>query len=373
MLFDDRSQKLLVRESLGNKRTLSISSCKIDFASNDYLGIARNGFVQNQIFHAWKSCPPPYLGSTGSRLLTGNSKFAEELENMIAEFHDAEAGLLFNSGYIANMGLVSTLMTAEDVCLYDADIHASMHDGMRLCRVKAVPWRHNDLNHLEKHLKEKRHQKSRFVLVESIYSCDGSQAPLVEICALCERYQSLLIVDEAHATGVFGPLGKGLMVELNCQHRAYARIHTFSKALGCFGAIVLGSQQLKDYLINFCRPLIYTTSLPLPILLGIREAYRYSAQADRERAHLKQLIHHFREKSKEANLPFKQSDTPTQILCIPGNVQVQAVAERLQQEGFDVRALKSPTVRRGKECLRLCLHAFNSTEEIDWLLTKIPQ
>ncbi len=362
------THKLAHRSALGCRRALSCSVDLIDFASNDYLGLARNRWLQQQIINAWQELAAPLLGATGSRLLTGNSALTEEVEATIASYHGAEAGVIFNSGYTANLGLISAVVEAESVCLYDADIHASVHAGLRLCGARRFPWRHNDLNHLESRLIAHRHYSKIFVFAETIYSCDGSKAPIKELCDLCQRYGAHLIIDEAHATGIVGAFGQGGIVEEGCQEAVFARLHTFSKALGVQGAIVLGSRLLKDYLVNFSRPLIYTTALPQPILLAIREAYRLLPTLMTARSDLQELIHNFKTHAVATGLSILPSETPIQALLIPGNAHARAVAQYMATNHFDARVLLSPTVRKGTERLRLCLHAFNTHAEMAELL-----
>ncbi len=316
-------KRLLKRESESNLRQL------VDFASNDYLGLSRK------------------FGATGSRLLTGNSKLAEELETAIAAFHGYETGLIFNCGYMANLGLLSAVAESDDTIIYDAHVHASTKDGIALSRAKAFPFRHNDLEHLEKRLK-----RNCFVCVESIYSTDGSKAPLREICSLVSRYGAHLIVDEAHAVGVYGPEGRGLVAEQGLMPHVFAQVVTFGKALGTFGAIVLGSRRLTQGLLNFSRPFIYTTALPYPILAAIKRSYELFPKLELERQQLRALSEFF------------QNESVIQAVTIPGNGAVKEASKKLLERGFDVRPLLSPTVQRGKECLRICLHAFNTQTQV---------
>jgi 8-amino-7-oxononanoate synthase len=361
------NERMLQRQSQGNWRSFSLINAGIDFASNDYLGFARNPELQKTIISSWNNMPFLQIGSTGSRLLTGNSSLAEQLEKQIASFHGSEEGILYNCGYLANLGLISAIASKEDACLYDIDIHASTHDGIKLSEAHSLPWRHNDLLHLEARLQTTQAKHSNlFVLIESIYSCDGSVAPLKEICSLCQSYNAHLIVDEAHATGVIGRDGRGLIDDLNCRSSIFASVHTFSKSLGMHGAIVLGSSLLKKILINYSRSLIYTTALPQPILIGIKEGYAKLMHTEAERTYLQSLIHYFR----SLNWPsfsLIPSTTPIQSFLIPGNNKARLFAQKLSTKGFDVRALTYPTVKKGRERLRICLHAFNTTEEIDRL------
>ncbi|MBL4654010.1 MAG: aminotransferase class I/II-fold pyridoxal phosphate-dependent enzyme, partial [Flavobacteriales bacterium] len=247
------SDKLENRKGENALRSLKTVNGLIDFSSNDYLGFARDFAVLNHSVGVG--------GSTGSRLLTGNSIEAEELEAFIAEYHNAEAGLLYNSGYDANIGLLSCVPQRGDTVIYDELSHASIIDGIRLSRAESFKFKHNNLEHLETRLKSAK--GNVFVVVESVYSMDGDFSPLQELINLKQKFDFNLIVDEAHATGLFGKKGEGRCVELGIQNEVFARVHTYGKALGCHGAIVLGSETLRSYLINFSRSFIYTTALPI--------------------------------------------------------------------------------------------------------------
>ncbi len=331
-----------------------------DFCSNDYLGIATNRLIEK----APSFTEPSVHGSGGSRLLAGNYVEIEAAENFLAGFHEAEAGLIFNSGYDANLGVLSSIPQRGDTILYDALSHASIRDGIRLSFARSFSFAHNDVADLEKRLTTA--DGNIFVVTESVFSMDGDQAPLVQISALCQRYGAHLIVDEAHATGVVGPKGEGLVQALGLQEACLARVHTFGKALGCHGAIVLGSRRLRDYLINFSRPLIYTTALPPSAVVAISKAYMLFPFMDAEREHLQMLIRTFR----QATMAYKKlpSSTPIQGVVVPGNEEVRALAEKLQYNGFDIRPILYPTVPRGEERLRIVLHAFNTMKELDRLI-----
>jgi 8-amino-7-oxononanoate synthase len=358
--------RLLRRKRLGNFRQLQLAQNLIDFSSNDYLGLARSpnlaeavrqeGDVQSTLNG---------LGSTGSRLLTGNSSFAEKLEDKIAVFHGYEAGLLFSCGYMANVGLLSTIGGNKDTIFFDAGVHASTHEGIRLSRALAVPFRHNDLEHLERRLKNCASEGIRFICIESIYSTDGSKAPLREICRLAKQYAAHVIVDEAHAVGACGPDGRGLVAEQNLTTQLFAQINTFGKALGVYGAIVLGSHTLRQALINFATSYIYTTALPFHSLSAIKCSYELFPTLESERSQLQKLSQIFRKSYPNS------SDSHIQSVVIKGNEAVKQAANQLNRQGFDVRPLLSPTVRQGYEVLRICLHAFNTENEVTALLKQI--
>ena len=355
-------KKLYERKEADALRHLRLPAGKIDFCSNDYLGITKGTLIEKEL-HG-QPASPLATGSTGSRLLTGNYALIEETETVLAKFHDALSGLLFNSGYDANIGLLSCVPQRGDTVLYDYLIHASLRDGIRLSFAQGIPFAHNNLEELEKKLQTAT--GTRFVVTESVFSMDGDLAPLEAMAALCTRYEAQLIIDEAHATGVVGPQGAGLIQALNLQRACFARVHTFGKACGAHGAIVLGSELLRNYLINFCRSFMYTTAPPPVSVAAIRTSYLIFPQLDAERRHLAQLIEQF----QAASLPYKKlvSHTPVQGVVVPGNSQVKQVAAQLQERGFDIRPILYPTVPKGEERLRIVLHAFNTEEEVGKLM-----
>lgn len=340
----------------------------IDFSSNDYLGLARSPQLAASVFQEWESYlshPGGLLGSTGSRLLTGNSLYAQGLEERIAKFHGYESGVLFSCGYMANVGLLSAIANQENAVFYDAAVHASTHDGIRLSRAKAFPFRHNDCEHLEKRLKSCLSRGDRFICIESIYSTDGSMASLTEISQLARKYGAHLIVDEAHAVGACGPKGRGLVAEAGIAAHVFAQVATFGKALGTYGAIVLGNHTLKQALINFATSHIYTTALPFQVLAAIKCSYDLFPEMDQRRLRLEKLIQRFRLSYPSSSMSHIHS------LSIRGNEAVKRAAQALIEKGFDVRALMSPTVRRGDEALRISLHAFNRGDELAELISHI--
>jgi len=355
------NKKLQERKNQNAYRQLQLPNNKIDFCSNDYLGIVRNkqSTVNSQLS----------TGSTGSRLLSGNYIVIEETEKIISSFHDVETGLIFNSGYDANVGLLSCIAQRGDTILYDNLSHASIRDGIRLSFAHSFSFAHNDMKDLEKKLKAAK--GNIFVVTESVFSMDGDFAPLKDIIALCEKYNAHVIIDEAHATGIIGEKGEGLVQHLGLQKKCFARMHTFGKALGCHGAIILGSKTLRNYLINFSRAFIYTTSLPEVSVAAIKDSYELFPKMNNERKHLQELILYF----QNAELKFEKlkSVTPIQVIIIPGNDNVKRVASYLQENNFDVRAIVYPTVPKGSERLRIVLHSFNSIEEISLLIEKLNQ
>ena len=358
------SEILAKRESKGALRKLYVTDKGIDFCSNDYLGFARSNVLAEMINERMAKLNPSN-GSGGSRLLAGNSKYAEELETFLAQLYTSPAALVFNSGYDANVGLFSSLPARGDTIIYDELVHASIHDGIRLSRADSFPFKHNDVAHLEERLQKAK--GNIYVAIESVYSMDGDTSPLKEIVELCEKYAAHCIVDEAHATGVFG---LGLVQQMNLQNKVYARVHTFGKAMGCHGAMVLGSAALKQYLVNYARSFIYTTSLPLYSLVSIECAYKLLQKSAEAVNQLNDNIVHFQGKIND-NDGWIDSNSAIQSLVVLGNENVRRLALAIQAHDMDVRPIMSPTVAEGKERIRVCLHAYNTHKEIDTLLDVI--
>jgi 8-amino-7-oxononanoate synthase len=363
----DMQRLLQSRREKGNFRSLSlVSEGKIDFCSNDYLGFSSEGKIEQLISAQSKNSSSIKSGSGGSRLLAGNSLQAEQLEKRIATFHGGESALLFNSGYDANLGFYSCVPQKNDLIIYDEHVHASILDGIRFSLADSIKFRHNQLEDLlVKYARKSGKYNSVFVVVESVYSMNGDMAPLEAFANLCFERDWNLCVDEAHAGGVFGEQGRGLVNEMGLENRCFARLYAYGKAFGANGAAVVGSDLLREYLVNFSRPFIYSTALPPQSLQRINAAYDLLSRED-NREKLRSNIRHAKEIFSEVP-GYVSGDSPIQILRIPGNHQVAHVAQSLQQKGFDVRAIKSPTVPVGNECIRICLHAFNTNNEIEKL------
>ncbi|MGF7231889.1 aminotransferase class I/II-fold pyridoxal phosphate-dependent enzyme [Arachidicoccus sp.] len=359
-------QRLQQREIAGNKRHLQLRESGIDFFSNDYLGIARKNLAKAESANS--------SGSTGSRLLSGNSKKAIALEEYLADIHLTETALLFNSGYDANLGLLSSLGNRHTIYLYDELAHASIIDGIRLSFCKqSFRFKHNDYIDLKEKLQKFSTEGVQIIVViESVYSMEGDIAPIEQIVQLCASFNVSLIVDEAHATGVFGEKGEGIVQQLNLHKKVFARVHTFGKAVGSHGAVVVGSNLLKAYLVNFARSFIYTTALPDQALQAIENNYIFIQNHPEEREKLHSLIQYFNQRKKNiGNYYWKQSASPIQSLILSNNDLVKIVSESCKMAGINVSAIKSPTVAKGEERIRICLHSFNTKEEINLLLKEL--
>lgn len=353
--------KLKERTENGLLRKLTNTALPFDFCSNDYLGFAQSLLLKQAIEKQTLNNSSFKNGAGGSRLLSGNHPYTEETEQFVANFHQATAGLIFNSGYDANVGLLSAVPQRGDTIITDELIHASLIDGARLSHAERYKFRHNDLTDLEQKLKNAK--GISYVVVESVYSMDGDNAPLQEIVQLCSQYGANLIVDEAHATGIFGEKGQGLVVQLGLTKDVFARIVTFGKAIGTHGAIILGSCELRNYLINFARSFIYTTAAPIHNIIAINCAYQMLIEYDYI-SQITQKITLYNELIKGIDLPTIQSSSAIQTILCSGNANARKAAVSLQEKGFDVKAILSPTVAEGKERLRICLHTYNSDEEI---------
>ncbi|WP_214229281.1 8-amino-7-oxononanoate synthase [Pedobacter sp. B4-66] len=361
------SERLLNRTEKGSFRNLSTKIFPVDFCSNDYLGFARSSELKLATDELLLHIPQYRNGSAGSRLLSGNHSFTEETEAFIADFHHAESGLIFNSGYDANVGLISSLAQRSDTIISDELIHASLIDGARLTHANRYSFKHNNLEDLEAKLKVSK--GNIYVVVESVYSMDGDIAALYEINTLCEKYEANLIVDEAHALGIFGNSGRGLVQEAGLENKVFARIVTFGKALGCHGAIVLGSRTLRNYLINFARSFIYSTAAPIHTVATIKAAYEMLIETDYQPLIAEKIaLYTSVVSSIEGILP---SPSTIQTIIYNSNQKAKFAAETLQNKGIDVRAILSPTVPEGKERLRICLHLFNTDKEIKMLVDQL--
>lgn len=373
--------KIQKRKQENALRVLTRGDFEVDFSSNDYLGFSRADMVQQMLRTKLEGRSSVSNGSTGSRLLTGNHEYHENLEHFLADYHKVEAALVFNSGYDANLGFFSAVPQRGDIVIYDAFAHASIRDGIQLSNAKSYKFKHNDLEDLKNVLESyKNHQGNVYVVTESVFSMDGDSPDLKVMVELTEDYGVYLIVDEAHALGVFGKNGEGLVQAMDLQHRVFARIVTFGKALGSHGAAVLGSELLKIYLYNFARSFMYTTALSPHSILVIETLYGFMGQENedsyyhQQRSQLLGNIEFFKSELKRLGLNnsnYVSSDSAIQCLIVPGNQQVKAVANSLKDEGFDVRPILSPTVPKGYERIRFCLHSFNTFDEISRVLKRL--
>ncbi len=358
------SAKIDVRKNNNSLRLLDRHIFPIDFSSNDYLSFAREEYQIE---------PSVWKGAAASRVLVGNLGDYYDTEEKVAAFHNFPNALIYPSGYMANIGLLSSVLLRGDVVFYDEQCHASIKDGIRLSFAKAYAFKHNNMQDLEQKYRRYRSQESAtYIITESVFSMDGDVAPLEEITAFAGE-NTYIIVDEAHAVGVMGKKGEGLATHLGLDDKIFAKIVTFGKAIGAQGAAVLTRSDLNEYLINFSRPFVYTTGLPRHTLQAIRISYALLENYPHYVKELHDLIRYYEQMVKALGLQnvLSENATAIQYVVIPGNTRIKSIAKRLQAEGFDVRPILAPTIKEGAERLRICLHRHNTTQEIEELLQHI--
>jgi 8-amino-7-oxononanoate synthase len=348
----------------------------IDFSSNDYLGFASNETIFSNTHQLLLDENFKKNGATGSRLISGNHSLYTTTENIIAKFHETESATIFNSGYDANLGFFSCVPQRNDIILYDELCHASIRDGLKMSLAKSYKFQHNNTVELEQLLQKfnsSASDNSIYVITESVFSMDGDTPNFEEITAICKKYHSYLVVDEAHSLGVFGEKGEGNIQANKLHQDVFARIITFGKGLGCHGAAIIGSKELQLYLVNFCRSLIYTTGLSPHSVATIQMAYKHLETANSALEKLKSNIIYFNQLKKNLGLGqlFVYSKSAIQCAIIPGNEMVKEIALQLQRNGFSVKPILSPTVPESQERLRICLHSFNTEDQIKSVLEQL--
>ncbi|PVX31063.1 8-amino-7-oxononanoate synthase [Sphingomonas pokkalii] len=349
--FDAQARDLAELAARGRGRRL-IGREGADFASNDYLGLADSPALREAVVAALARGVP--IGSGGSRLLRGNQTEHEALEADAAAFFGRESALYFSSGYAANAALLGTLPQRGDLVLFDELVHASAHEGMRLGRAETRQAAHNDVAAFAAAIADWRRAGGAgrvWIAVESLYSMDGDLAPLAELSALAAAEDAILLVDEAHATGVYGPQGQGLAYGLPTGN--LITLHTCGKALGCEGALVTGPAVVRDFLVNRGRAFIFSTA-PSPLMAAaVRAALRIVGEGDALRRALFDRVR----TARAALGPLGVLDGPSQVLplILGDDVRTMTVAGLLQESGFDVRGIRPPTVPAGTSRLRISI------------------
>jgi 8-amino-7-oxononanoate synthase len=371
--------KLTQRSQENALRKLPVAHNLIDFSSNDYLGFAKNETLYSNIFQLLLKKSIFQNGASGSRLLTGNHELYAILEEQLAIFHGEEAALIFNSGYDANIGFFASVPQRGDIILYDEFIHASIRDGIKMSDAQGYKYKHNDLDDLAAKFKvvssQKLQEAELYIVTESVFSMDGDTPDLAALVTFSNANNCRLVVDEAHAIGIFGKNGQGMLQDLGLHRQVFARIITFGKAMGAHGAAILGSASLRDYLLNFARSLIYSTALSPHAIATVIAAYQYLQTESGQTALqlLQDNISYFNMRLEALSCQkagmqlqtfFIPSRSAIHACLLPGNKKVKSFAQQLSEEGFDVKAILSPTVPEGSERLRFCLHSYNSKEEI---------
>lgn len=368
--------KLTRREEEKAFRKLPKEMDLVDFSSNDYLGFSKERGIHKSALQLFSDSGPVRNGASGSRLLSGNHTLYEKLETQLTETFSSESALVFNSGYDANIGFFSCVPQRGDIIFYDELIHASIRDGIKMGNAKSYKFKHNDIDDLRLKCRTEsdRNLKAEiYIVTESVFSMDGDSPNLKFFAEFSTAHNYHLIVDEAHAIGVFGKNGTGLVQESGLERQVFARVVTFGKALGCHGAAVLGSKSLINYLINFARSFIYTTALPPHSIATIICALDFldSENGEKKRIELKKNIDYFLSQIEKSGLAdrFLPSNSAIHCCLVSGNDEVKFVARQLHENSFDVKPIISPTVSKGGERLRFCLHNYNSYEEMLKCLT----
>ena len=328
--------------------------------SNNYLGLANHPRV---IRAAQKAMEELGYGAVASRLVSGNMSIHEKFEAKVAEFKGTERALLFNCGYMANMGVISTVCdSAEDLVISDRLNHASIIDGIMLSKAKFATFRHNDLEHLEKILKDKRARR-KLIVVDGVFSMDGDIAPVRDIMELAERYGATVMVDDAHATGVIGETGRGSAEYWNT--KIHIQMGTLGKALGGFGAFVCADKIFIDFLINRCRPFIYTTALPVPVVAAALEALKILEEEPERVKRLRENVRKFVKGLEEIGFDVKDQGTAIVPIIIGDEDKCLKFSQRLLELGVFAAAIRPPTVPKGTSRIRVTLMATHTQEHIE--------
>ncbi len=335
----------------------------INLSSNDYLGLSSDPRLKQALMDAVTRTE--LVGSTGSRLLSGNSAEWEDLESEFACFAGTEAALYFGSGYAANIGLLSSILRPADIVFSDALNHASLIDGIRQSRAAKIIYPHGDLKFLKSALRENGGSAgARVIVTESVFSMEGDIASLAELTELAREYEAELVIDEAHAIGVCGPEGRGIAAEMGIERDAFAIVHTCGKALAGAGAFVCGSDALKQFLINHARTFIFSTAMPPYLARQIRAALVLARGAESERTHLRHIAMKLREGLAAAGLNCGTSTTHIVPVLLGSNEAALHVASELQRAGFAVKAIRPPTVPPGTSRVRLSLTSRITMEDV---------
>jgi len=342
----------------------------IDFTSNDYLGLAQSRELAEAIEAAIARGVP--VGAGGSRLLRGNHAEHELLEREAAEFFGGETALFFGGGFVANTALLSTLPLRGDLILYDELIHASAHDGIRLSKTEAKAVRHNDAQACEDTIRAWRADGGvgqPWIVVESLYSMDGDRAPVAQLAQIADRHDAMLVIDEAHATGVFGPDGRGLAHELEGRENVIT-MHTCGKALGAAGALVIAPRTIRDFLVNRARAFIYATA-PSPLIASaVRAALDICRREPQRRERLHSLVA-FAGRELRRKTRFPVSDSQIQPLVVGSDTASVSLAAAMKRRGYDMRPIRPPTVPEGTSRLRLTITLNVDEDQITRLIDDI--
>ncbi len=356
-----RRRLQVVEEVLSGGRVRVAGRVLLNLSANDYLGLAQDPRL---IAAAQAAASRWGVGAGASRLVVGHLALHEAVEAQLAAFKGTESAVIFSTGYMANLGVISALMGPKDVIFSDRLNHASLMDGIKLSGAVLQRFPHRDLDRLEKFLQKTPEGKKRLIVSDSVFSVDGDLAPLTDLVNLKERYGAWLMIDEAHATGVLGERGAGLAQALGLTERVDIHMGTFSKALGSLGGYVAGERTLIDYLHNRARSFIYSTALPPPVLGAIGKALEIVLKEPERRAYLLGEAQGFRQALKQAGLDTLGSETQIVPVLVGDNARTLDFAARLKDQGLMAVGLRPPTVPPGKARVRFSLSAAHSPEDL---------
>lgn len=345
--------RLLELDSRGLRRTLR-PPAGIDLCSNDYLNLASHPRLAAGLT---AGIAREGVGSTGSRLLRGDRDAFTCIEQQFARFKGTEAALFFSSGYLANLAVLAGLTEATDVIFSDARNHASLIDGARLSRARTVIAAHNDVEALAQQIRETPCEGMRFVVVESLYSMDGDVARLADYASLCRAAGAVLVVDEAHAVGIYGASGSGLLAEAGIDANNCVSVNTGGKALGVTGAFVAGPSWVIEYLTQRARPFVFSTAAPPAIADALAASLAIIAEEPERRARLRFRAIYLRRALAAAGISIPAGDSQIVPIVLGDNEKAMEVARRLQKQGFDARPIRPPSVPEGTARLRISVNA----------------
>jgi len=340
----------------------------LNFCSNDYLGLANDERIKKAALEAITEYG---FGSGASRLVCGNMRPHEQLEVDLALFKNTESALVYSSGYMANTGIIPALMDRNSVVLSDKLNHASIIDGIILSRAKLVRYPHRDMHALKDILKNIPAAKRKLIVTDTVFSMDGDRAPLKEIVDLARCYEAMIMVDEAHAFGVLGSHGSGLVEELGLEAQVDIQMGTLSKAAGSFGAYVCGTKMMRDFLINNSRSFIYTTAMLPSMAQASRAALQIILGGSQLRRKLQENSDYLRAQAKEMGFDTMHSSTPIIPLLVKDPSQAVAMSKQLLEQGIFVQAIRPPTVPIGTARLRVTVMATHTREDLDHLLNAL--
>jgi 8-amino-7-oxononanoate synthase len=352
-----------------------LDNSKIDFFSNDYLGLNFDGILKQFLKKILTSYDDITVGSTGSRLISGHRVLFEEIEYLFSKYIENESSLLFHSGYIANIATIFGILTPRDYAFVDRLCHASILDGIRISGSKKVYFEHNDLNHLEEQLKkiERKRNSYWWIFTESIFSMDGDLPPIQELIQLALKYECNIFIDEAHSIGIIGPKGKGLIASHKIQDQITITTFPMGKAPGLMGCFVSGHPIIKEYLINYARGFIYSTAQPILLLYLIKSIIEYLQSEDAENRRKKTiyLSEYARKTLIEKGFNIGMSQSHIIPIIVREEDKVITITDNLQKKGFNVIGIRPPSVPKNTSRLRLNIHTHNTKEEIDQLIEEL--